>query len=304
MHALADVLPSPWADLDWASAGIAAADLSWWGGDHDIWRAIGNDGESLLAKAPRAHDRSGRGATARSIAGELGVGPEVVFADSASGVTVERELGAGWRVATLWRVRDRRTIRMIGDARRRVRDSGAALPGHDIGAEVAELLGDRPDVGPAVGLDQRVIDAVPQMRSAVAHGPASVPGWLSAEISDVLVHEDGSIRLTGGGVAGSTDPLADVGALLTELSPLAGAPRDVFTDLWGGFHPGAYARARVWGVLADLRDYLRAERAYALEPTSPVSFGGYRMRKTWRLTVPFASGEMTDLLRSAGGAWR
>jgi hypothetical protein len=299
-------LPAEWASLDWQPTGVGAGLLSWQGASHESWRALGPDGSSVIAKAPRPHAKASSAAAARIAASDCGVGPTVVASDVANGVTVERELSGEWRVATGLRVQTTpNAVAAIAAARRVFRRSTVQLPARDLGAEAQRALEEMDAAGAALPLALTpVASALPRLREALSDGPAAVPSWLSSELSDVQLGPDGAVLLTGGTTAGLADPLADVGALLTELSPTALPAVDAFALLWGDDHPGAFARARLWGVIADLWVILRAMQAHALEPASEVGYLGYLMFRMWHAEHPVITGEIDDLVRAAAGGWR
>lgn len=148
-----------------------------------------------------------------------------------------------------------------------------------------------------------VAAALEEMRAAVASGPAPAPSWLSSEISDVQLGPDGAVKFTGGTVAGLADPLADVGAILTELAPTAITPEAGFAVLWGDDHPGAYARARIWGVIADLRACLAALVAAGTNPGSPLDYATYTPWRSWHAEHPVRTGELDTLITAAKRGW-
>lgn len=299
-------LPTAWASLDWQPTGIGAGLLSWQGASHESWRAIGPDGTRVIAKAPRPHAAGSAAAAARVGASACGVGPAVVASDVASGVTVERELPAEWRVATGLRVQTTPgAVAAIAAARREFRRSATPLPSRDLGAESQQTLEALDAAGAALPLSLiPVAAALPRLRDAVSDGPAPEPSWLASELSDVQLGPDGAVLLTGGTTAGLADPLADIGTLLTELAPTALPAADAFELLWGDDHPGAFARARLWGVIADLWVILRAMQAHALDPASDVGYLGYLMFRMWHAEHPVVTGEIDELVRAAAGGWR
>lgn len=298
-------LPEEWAGLRWQPTGIGAGLLSWQGASHESWRATTDTGVAVIAKAPRPHAVGSAAAVARVAASDVGVGPDVLAVDARTGVTVERALGEGWRVATGLRMQTTPgAIAALAATRRAFRESGAELPRRDLGAEAQEMLDAfaTADVLKPLALVP-VAAALPRMRSAVADGPAPVPSWLSSEFSDIQLGPDGAVMLTGGTTAGLADPLADVGSILAELSPTALPAEEAFEVLWGSDHPGAYARARIWGAITDLWVLLRAMRAQALEPDAEVGYLGYLMFRTWHAEHPVLTGEIDALIARAGQGW-
>lgn len=305
MSASLCALPEEWARLDWRPTGIGSALLSWWGADHASWTATAPGGEEVIAKAPRVHAVGSSAVAARIAAAAAGVGPEVLAAAPRAGVSVERALGDGWQLANGLRLQRRQgAVAAIATARRTFRESDADLPHRDLGAETQTLLDQLTEHG--VGLPPvlaAVAAELDRMREAVADGPAPVPGWLSSEFSDVQLGDDGTVLFTGGTRAGLADPLADVGTILTELTPTVLPPDEGFAILWGDAHPGAYARAQLWGVIEDLRVNLQAMLADRLEPDSPIGYLGYTMWRTWQAEHLVATGALGDLTADAKKGW-
>jgi len=303
--ALSAALPVEWAGLDWRPTGIGAGLLSWQGASHESWRATTDAGVDVIAKAPRPHAAASAAAIARAAASRAGVGPRVLVVDAASGVSVEQALGADWRVATGLRLQAPGAVAAAAEARRAFRESGADLPPRDLGAEAQAMLDAFAAAGAQLPLTiAPLADALPRMRAAVAGGPDAVPSWLSSELSDIQLGPGGAVLLTGGTTAGLADPLADVGSLLTELSPTVLPAEEAFALLWGTAHVGAFARARLWGAIVDLWVLLRAMQAHALDPESEVGYLGYLMFRTWHAEHPVLTGEVDVLVAQAEEGWK
>lgn len=323
-------------DGEWTGPDASAPAISWCGADTVQWHLDDTSG-ALIAKAARAHVTTlpGAGGHARALAHAAGVGPEVLAVSVDGHASVERALDPRrWRRATLADVRDHAVVAAIGRARAAVREQRpepAASVTRDLRADVEHLAGLLTDRGeslhPALSL---VLSDLDRWADALAGGPDPRFGWMSSEISDVMVgvgagggagsrsggdpgagfgsdsasgDVDGGpshgIRLTGGTAAGWADPLADVGALLTEVAPYA-LPSDVaFVALWGDDHPGAFARARLWGALVDLRAALWAQwaRSHGMPAASD-----YLLRRTWRLRL-FLTDDLDTLLTRARSGW-
>lgn len=304
MSARLSTLPGEWAGLDWQPTGIGAGLLSWQGASHESWRATTDAAVDVIAKAPRPHAAASAAAVARAAAARIGVGPRVHAVDAASGMSVEEEVGAGWRVATGLRMQAPGAVAAVAAARRAFRESGADLPPRDLGAEAQAMIDAFAAAGAELPLTIAPLAAVlPRLRAAVAGGPAPVPCWLSSEMSDIQLGPDGVVLLTGGTTAGLADPLADVGSLLTELSPTVLPAEEAFEIIWGSTHRGAFARARLWGVIVDLWVLLRAMQAHALDPESEVGYLGYLMFRTWHAEHPVLTGEIDALITQAEEGW-
>jgi hypothetical protein len=298
-------LPHVFADLEWQAAPTRVAAVSWWGADHEHWTAELPDGTRLLAKRPRPHYGewidAASSAVARQAAADAGVGPAVLATDTSGVVTVETYLDAPWRVGTLTRLAGSPLIAAVVDARARFRRLAPAAGLREVSvlSEIHSLLGELGGRTPVPYLGS--IERLDAIAAAVADGPAPVPGWGSSEISDVMV-TDSEAKLLGGGRAGIMDPLADVGALLADLSPYLLDPGAAFSLLWPDDHPGALARARLYAVLADLHAVLWGYHAALWDPTSDVNHLGYAIRRTWRLRA-VSDDRLDALIADAGRGW-
>lgn len=294
-----------WAHLDWRSDDSASAGLSWSGADTMQWIA-GHAGGEVLSKIPRPHAAMlpHAAGAARQLAARLGVGPDVLAVDAVGAASIERRMdAASWRVGTLQRVRDLAVVTAIGRARQVFRDSNATLPDRDIGADAQHLVDVLGEAGIAVGAElQPAITALDALRDAVHDGAGARMCWMSGEISDVLLHDEGDVLLLGGTLAGRGDPLADVGALLAEVAPYALEPHDAFLALWGDDHPGAFARARLWGAISDLRAALLAVWANTQDSGSSLGYSDYAMRRMWRLRL-FFTEDIDALMDTARKGW-
>ncbi|WP_062208420.1 hypothetical protein [Demequina oxidasica] len=295
-----------WTDIP----GVAP--LSWQGSDHHISEATLDSGERALRKAPRdlVPVLSCDAGSARVAAAEVGVGPRVLVYDASSGSTIEEHLGDRWRVATSLRLKNPEVLASFGRARMRFRTSEATLPVRDmlaevslLGALVADATGGTvPGDGLPSGGVAEAFALLPRLSAALADGPAPSPCWMSSEISDIQLGPDGAVLLTGGTAAGIADPLADVGAALAGLAPYCATAEDAFGALWDDDHPGAFARAVLWSIVADLRAALVSIVAHGSDPDAGYSM--YALRRGWKLTFSVGADDLDTLLTTAQKGWK
>jgi len=301
------VLGAPWADLAWQGPAPAIATLSWVGCDNVAYTAVTTDGAAVIAKVPRPHTGTiGRPATrvaALIAAGEAGIAPRVLAADPETGVVVQEVLGL--QIGTLLRIGRPGALAAYATARATFRSLETVLEPRDVFDDLEVLAAEldrrgvhRPSEGAAV------YAALDRMRAAVADGPAPAPAWGSGEISNVLVGADGEVSLVGGELSGLSDPLSDVGMILTELAPFVADEEEVMALAWGDTNPGALGRARLYGVADDIRASYLSLLAHDTDPDSPVEFISYTGARLRRATAAVASSAFEGWIAEAGKGWR
>lgn len=304
------VLGEPWASLDWSAPLPAGATLSWFSADNVSLTAVMADGSPVIAKIPRPHTsllgRPASRVAALIAAGESGIAPRVLASDAETGIVVQELLVTGWRMGTLLRLTDPAAQRSYLDARSAFRELAVALEPRDVFDDLDILGAQMRSRELFLPIEATaVFDALDTMRAAVADGPVAVPTWGSGEISNVLVGDGGAVRLVGGELSGASDPLSDIGMILTELSPFVADDEEVFHRSWGSVHPGALARARLYGIADDVRAAWVSAIAHADDPTSPVEFLGYH---SWRLRRAVfnvtASGQFDFWIANAAKGWK
>ena len=300
-------LGAPWSDLDWQGPGAAMASLSWVGCDNAAFTAVTADGMPVIAKVPRPHTTViGRQATrvaALTAAGEAGIAPRVLASDPETGVVVQQALAL--QIGTLLRIGRPGALAAYTAARATFRSLDLALEPRDVFDDLEVLAAEldrrgvrRPSEGAAV------YAALDRMRAAVADGPAAAPAWGSGEISNVLIGTAGEVSLVGGELSGLSDPLSDVGVILTELAPFVADEDEVMALAWGDGNPGALGRARLYGVADDIRASYLSLLAHDTDPDSPVEFISYLGARLRRATAAVASSAFEGWIAEAGKGWR
>ena len=87
-----------------------------------------------------------------------------------------------------------------------------------------------------------------------AAGYDVVPCHGDGNVSNVLVLDDGSMRLVDWDVAAMMDPLQDIGVLLAEIRPFDSDARAVFEMAWGSFEYSKFSDWQFLRARAGLRD--------------------------------------------------
>lgn len=271
--------------------------------------ATGPGDAAVIVRTPRGPADLVPGGSARDLAAaaasRIGVGPAVVGTDPVTGAVALEHLDTPWQVATLGRLVAYGAVGALGAARSAFRDADVELPDRDVVADVralrqrAEGLGWRP-----VDEVTRLLDLVEPVAAAVAGGPAARASWGAADVSSVLVHPSGAVRLVGGTFAGRTDPLADLGALVAELCPFVADPTEIVVAGWGSAAPGVLARVHLHGFLDDVRQALWS-LVVGLVAGRPGddhgSYTGYRLRRA--AYAAHGTGQFDTWLRQAADGW-
>ncbi|WP_143338124.1 hypothetical protein [Demequina sp. NBRC 110054] len=275
----------------WTALPIIPAAPGWWGGNTHVYVERTGEGEVVhrLARAHRARvmpfDAS---ADLVGALASAGLGPELV--SSEPGHLVTRCLEPGAIVLNHTRIREHGLIGRVLGMHRAVAALDVAVPVLDPVAEVERLLGVLTDLGTTLpyGGDEAarlVLDS----RDALTATEAAVPSLGDAAATNLLLLPDGSLQAVGGTLACAVDPAYTAGALLAEYAPYLGSPEELFMDVWGGWDAAAYRRARLFGLVDDVR-WAAISRIAAVLADNP----GFVASHTGNLRVKHAVATMHD----------
>ncbi|MGJ8515611.1 phosphotransferase [Carnimonas bestiolae] len=134
----------------------------------------------------------------------------------------------------------------------------------------------------AVGVDQRLI-----------HGDAN--------LSNLMLHDNGSVRLLDFDMAGLADPFQQLGCCLMEYCDSEATAREAFEQWCGYFDEREYQRAMVYAMLDDLRWGLIAQCLSDLSPRRYQEFGKYASWRLWRFSK-WLEHDSAARLRAIGAA--
>ena len=283
-------------------AGPTMASPSWWGADSTRYVLRGATTTFVKVLDPHAHrlvDASASFQAARS-AGEAGIGPRVLGADPGPGV-IAMELVAG-RTGTLDRFASLDAVEQLAQARRRVHRlapfARTATVFDDLHAALAEAARSGATLPPDV--PHLVRRAALVERAVLASGADAVPCHADGNLSNVLVLDDGSVRLVDWDVATNCDPLQDVGALLAELcGPSWSMGRldgeEVFEVIWGSLDRTSFSRARAFGAVEMLRWAVVASCYDAFSPGTH-EYSKFADWQFLRARAALGSPDLDDLL--------
>jgi hypothetical protein len=281
------------------------ASPSWRGVDGAPWRARDQDtGESLFIKA--MHPEAGLyidvacAMEAVVRAGKLGIGPKVFIADLETGLVIMEDLTDGWRVAGLECFRTPSLVDKILEARRRFQDSTLLPRTVSVFDEIERFYGDVKNAGATLPVDADwLYDHLSLVAAAVRPGagaPVAIHG--DGNVSNVMISQDGDVRLLDWDRATNAEALQDFGSVLVEGFPFDPEAREVFTRHWGRFDQRAFDRARLYGVADDFRWGLIGSLLAALSPRKFHEFFKFASWRFLRCRLAVREPRFAERLRS------
>ena len=257
--------------------GTTMASPSWWGADSERYSARAEIADSGAGSAayvkvmdPHARDYIDIAATfsAATAAGDAGIGPTVFFSDAASGVLVMEDFTGRCSTATLDLFDEDANVEKLVALRTSVHRLSGITRRASVFEDLAHVIGLVEKVGglfPA-DFDWMLRTLAPARVRIDGTGFDAVPCHGDGNVSNVLMLDDGGMRLVDWDVAALMDPLQDIGALLAEIRPFDTDAREVFEMMWGSFDSALFDRARVYGIADSLRWALIGSYADAMRP--------------------------------------
>lgn len=254
-----------WPSADLAlDPGITMASPSWWGADSERYSARSDipdaaAGSAALVKVmePHARDYVDFSATfaAATAAGDAGIGPKVFISDAPSGLLVMEDFTGISSTATLDLFDEDANIEKLVALRKSVHGLTGVTRRASVFDDLAVVRGLIAKVGGALptDFDWMLRTLAPAQARIESAGFDAVPCHGDGNVSNVLMLDDGSMRLVDWDVAALMDPLQDIGALLAEIRPFDSDAREVFEMAWGSFDSALFDRARIYGIADSLR---------------------------------------------------
>ncbi len=294
-----------WADrtVTVEAAIPVLASPSWRGADAAPLRVRDEAGETLFVKlmAPdgRATIDFSSAFAAAVAAGEAGLGPKVLSADAEAGVLVMEDLAEGWRTATLEAMYDPATLDRVLAARRAFQDLPALPRTEGVFAEIERFYAGCLESDAAIPSDTEwMVDSLRLAAEAirpVAGAPVPIHG--DGNVSNIMLHESGAVRLVDFDRATNADPLEDLGSFLIEAHAFEPEARDTFTRLTGGFDEAAFNRAWLYGIADDLRWGLLGCLTAAVSPRKTLEFHKYASWRFVRCRIGVRETRFAERLR-------
>ena len=186
-------------------------------------------------------------------AGEIGVGPEVLWSDAGAGAIAMTALlpAAGWRTANQAVLQDPAVLAAAMAALRALQASAPLAHRFDPFAEIDRLIAGFAEIGAPLPADTGWLRAVIGLCAPMMDDAVLAPCRNDGAASNLLVGPDG-VRLVDFDRAGMMDPLYEVGVLLAEITDFETDMMPGFVAYLGGFDAVAFARARLWSFVDDM----------------------------------------------------
>ena len=280
------------------------ASPSWRGVDGSPWRVRDKGGgESLFVKlmdADAAHyiDIACAFEAARR-AGDLGIGPQVHLADVAAGILVMEDLDQGWRVGTLERLIEPEIVDRVVAARR-LFQAGPPLPRTaGVFDEIERFHADTRAAGAEVPVDTEwLVAELRHAGEALRPGAGKpVPIHGDGNVSNLLISDEGEVRLVDWDRATNADPLEDLGSFLVEAFDQEPEARDAFARINGGFDERSFAKAWLYGIADDLRWGLIGALVAAKSPRNSLEFYKFASWRFVRCRMAVREARFGEMLR-------
>lgn len=236
------------------------ASPSWRGVDGSPWRVTDEKNDkSLFVKVMEAdaklHVDFSVAFQAARYAAELGVGPKVYFADSATGILIMEDLNKGWRVVTLEQLNDSSVVDSILNARLIFQSGPAIEKQQSVFDEIAIFYARAKEAGASLpSTTSWMVSELQFAEEAIKALPRNLkPIHGDGNVSNVMMSDIGEIRLIDWDRATMADPLEDIGSFLVEAFSHEPEAWDAFRRLTGDADEKAFNRAMIYGVADDLR---------------------------------------------------
>lgn len=267
-----------WTSTDLTlEAGTTMASPSWWGADSERYSARASSADAVAGSAayvkvmePHARDYVDVACSfaAAHAAGEAGIGPKVFIADADRAVLVMEDFTGVSHTATMDLFDEASDVSALVALRTSVHGLRGITRRAGVFEDLDQVRRLIEKVGGALPLDfdwiMRTLSPAQARIESAGFDP--VPCHGDGNVSNVLVLDDGSMRLLDWDTAAVMDPMQDLGALLAEIRPFDSDAREVFEMYWGSFDSALFDRARVYGIADSLRWALIGSYADAVRP--------------------------------------
>ncbi|APX24376.1 MAG: hypothetical protein CML50_15090 [Rhodobacteraceae bacterium] len=240
---------------------------------------------------------------AARIAGETGVGPRVLVADAQARVLVTEYLGEGWRTAGLEHAADAGFVDRVLAARAQLAE-GPALPARvDVFAELNRLHALVAETGATTAPDVDFAFDLVMLAAERAGRDIPVPIHGDGNLSNVLFHVSGEIRLVDYDRAGMGSPCEELGSALVEMCAFEPPARAAFSRAAAAFGlpdtDEVFDRVRLYGIADDLRWTLIGMLMGHLSPRKHEEFYKFGLWRLVRLRAALRDPRFGERLRSA-----
>jgi len=286
-----------------ASPLTVLASPVWRGVEGDVWvaQAAGkaetfkhyHDDVSPYVDVPAAM-------VAATLAGQCGVGPNVLQTWPQEGLMVMEWLGEGWQVGGLHHCTDPKLRSRIIAAKKALHTGEKFPRDGDIFAEIAQLHQRCMETSAALPkqCDAHLAFADQARAAMAARGVDKVPCHRDGNTANVMIGPNHTVKLLDYDLAANADPFEDLGCWLLEFFEREPEMRAGFEEWMGHFDEGLFQRAIIYGMLDDLRWGLIGLLMQATSARSSLEFSKYAMWRLMRFNVMAQCAQAADRLRS------
>ncbi|MGA4668807.1 hypothetical protein ACPCG0_03255 [Propionibacteriaceae bacterium Y1923] len=247
--------------IEWSDVVAQVPSPSWWASDNVLIKGESERFGPVLAKVMSRHAWSWRNRfntfAAAKAAGELGIAPKVYATDPETGIVLTELLANGWRVARLDYYAD-------PDFRARLRKARADFAQLEIElsprsplVDVFHLLDECEDRN--ITVDPRVLGMIERLKPFTdvlleyRKDLELLPSQGEATSSNIMVNQDGDVRLVGWGSAAKLSKVHDAALLLSEATPTVLDAQTLMTELL----PDSSAKDRAVALVVAVLEHLR-----------------------------------------------
>lgn len=274
---------------------------------HHCYRVAAPGQAPLFCKLPAA-DQDGlmdaaAAAEMAALAGDTAVAPPVAWFDAESDVLATRWLEGDWRYARVEDLRQPERLRVVfarlQALHRAPPPSGATR--HDPRARLSrqdKILRDLPVERPP-NYDWLLDQAASALSALEPERAPAVPCHLGTIASNVMLGPDDALLLVDFDQAGLSEPLHDLGILLTEAFDFEDEWADALAPHYGAQTAQAVHRARLWGLVDDLSWAQWALICHARAQRSEIEYFKYASWRFMRATLTAADWTFERRLRQA-----
>lgn len=233
------------------------------------------------------------------LASDLGVGPRVIWSDSARGALAMEYLGEGWRTATLHDLQDPDVMAAVHRAILTLQGGAPLTANFDVFAEITKLRAALSDAGGDTPADLWwMCDLVADFGAAIKRvGFDPVPSRNDGVSSNIMIGPEGCVKLLDYDRAAMNDPLYDIGVLLTEACAFP-SEAEMWLEGWlGRAVPHIVNRCMLYGCADDLMWGLWSALCDVQSPRRHIEFRKYAEWRYLRCRATLGDPRFEERLR-------
>lgn len=272
------------------------------------WRVEAPQGARLFLKILhpelRPHVDAGAAIEGATLAGGLGAGPRVVWADAATGALLLEDMEGPFRTGDMAALQRPEAMRGAMAALRRLHAGPALSRRFDPFAEIDRLRGAATAAGAPLPDDLPWLSRMVAEIAAATEGAPLAPCRNDGCASNLLFADDGAALLLDFDRAGMNDPLYDVGALLAEQSAFESEMAGAFAAYAGGADTAGFARARLYNAVDDVMQGLWSLTMAATTARRHLEFLKYGHWRFMRARLTLRHPQFEEKLRMVDGGRR